>query len=128
MTLGVSTFSMLEAIQTAIGGILRGAGKLIAGAATYLVSYYVVGVPIGFSLALLAKLGIVGQWIGLVSSSAVSLTVLSIYFLSMNWQNILKEAETRLRKQNASANSLPSALSEGSIQLASSDEEDCEEL
>ena len=48
-----------------ISGALRGAGKQVLGAVTNFICYYIVGLPIGICLALLANLGVVGIWIGI---------------------------------------------------------------
>ncbi len=48
-----------------ISGALRGAGKQVLGAVTNFTCYYIVGLPIGICLALLADLGVMGMWIGI---------------------------------------------------------------
>ena len=48
-----------------ISGALRGAGKQVLGAVTNFICYYVIGLPIGICLALLANFGVVGMWIGI---------------------------------------------------------------
>lgn len=48
-----------------ISGALRGAGKQVLGAVTNFICYYIVGLPIGICLALLANLGVMGMWIGI---------------------------------------------------------------
>ena len=47
-----------------MSGVLRGAGKQIVGAVVNFVCYYIIGLPLGISLALLTKLGVTGIWIG----------------------------------------------------------------
>ena len=52
-------------MQGTISGILRGSGRQSLGAAVNFCSYYIVGLPIGIVLALVADLGALGLWSGL---------------------------------------------------------------
>ncbi|KAM6933396.1 multidrug and toxin extrusion protein 1 isoform 2-T2 [Xenentodon cancila] len=53
-------FMLLDAINAACGGIIRGAGKQKVGAICNILGYYGVGFPIGVPLMFAAKLGIKG--------------------------------------------------------------------
>ena len=52
-------------MQGVMSGALRGTGRQVLGAVTNFVCYYIVGLPIGICLALLANLGVMGMWIGI---------------------------------------------------------------
>lgn len=54
-----------------MSGVLRGCGRQVLGACINFVSFYIFGLPIGISLALAAKMGTVGMWIGLGVASLV---------------------------------------------------------
>ena len=54
-----------------IAGILRGSGRQLLGAGISFFSFYVVGLPIGISLALAANMKTLGMWIGLGTASFV---------------------------------------------------------
>ena len=49
-----------------MAGILRGTGRQALGALINFISYYVVGLPTGISLALAADMGTLGLYIGLL--------------------------------------------------------------
>ena len=54
-----------------MSGVLRGSGRQFLGACINLVAFYVMGLPVGISLALAGKMGTVGIWIGLGVASFV---------------------------------------------------------
>ena len=56
--------------QIVIGGIFRGSGRQYIGAIMNIIAYYVIGLPLGISLALKAKWGILGLWIGMTFGCA----------------------------------------------------------
>jgi len=92
----LSVFCVIDAAQTAIGGILRGVGKQAFGAAAYLCSYYIVGMSIGIPLAMCTDLGLMGLWIGITSAATSSLILLGSVYLFMSWDNIIKAAQKRI--------------------------------
>ena len=61
----VATFEIFDAIQIVSTGALRGLGETRAPMWANLVGYWVLGLPLGFSLCFLLKWGIYGLWIGL---------------------------------------------------------------
>ena len=64
-------------MQGTFAGIIRGCGRQKIGAIMNFAYYYLIGLPIGISLALLTDLGATGMWIGLLI--AVFITV-SVYY------------------------------------------------
>ena len=54
-----------------MAGILRGSGRQALGAVINFVAYYVIGLPLGISLAFAAHLGALGMWIGLATANAL---------------------------------------------------------
>jgi len=45
--------------------MLRGAGRQYIGAITKFISYWIIGLPVGITLALKTNWGVVGMWTGL---------------------------------------------------------------
>ncbi len=58
-------FQVFDGAQVVASGILRGAGETRVPAAANLVGYWIVGIPIGWTLATRADLGARGLWWGL---------------------------------------------------------------
>ena len=58
-------------------GVLRGTGKQLAGAVVNFVSYYIIGFPIGVTLAITAGMGALGMWLGLLAGSITQVCGLS---------------------------------------------------
>ena len=52
-----------------MSGVLRGCGRQVLGACVNIVSFYILALPVGISLALAAKMGTLGMWIGLAIAS-----------------------------------------------------------
>ena len=52
-------------MQGTFAGIMRGSGRQKIGAIMYFVYYYLIGLPIRISLALLTDLGATGMWTAL---------------------------------------------------------------
>lgn len=96
----ISIFIIFDSAQTIIGGILRGCGKQIIGAVTYLISYYCVGLVCGVSILLLTDLGVTSLWFGLLFASITNFFIVGGYFSCLlNWDSILENAKKR--QQNA---------------------------
>lgn len=88
-------FILVDAISTACGGIIRGAGKQKVGAVCYFLGYYGIGFPIGVPLMFAAKQGIKGLWTGLFVCGFVQCSFLVTYMVRMNWQKATTAAQNR---------------------------------
>lgn len=73
-------WSLIFVDQGVISGVLRGAGKQVLGAVTNFVCYYLIGLPLGICLALLANLGVVGIWIGISVADTLQVTCYCDHF------------------------------------------------
>jgi len=62
----VASFQVADGLANACGGVLRGQGRQHLGAAFNLVSYYVLALPLGISLAFKFDQGLSGLWVGQV--------------------------------------------------------------
>lgn len=71
-------FQLSDAIQAPIQGALRGYKDVNVTFLMSLISYWVIGLPVGYYLATYTDLGPVGYWIGLISGLAVGALTLSI--------------------------------------------------
>ena len=77
-----------------ISGVIRGAGHQLWGAAATFIAFYLVGLPIGISLALATDLGVVGMWVGLLCGSVTHAAIYIVILLAFNWQ---KESEHAIK-------------------------------
>lgn len=84
-----------EAFAGVMSGIVRGSGKQKVGAVTTFCCYYFFGFPVGLSLMFFLKLGIVGLWIGFLTSAVGQSIILVIYFYRLNWEKAVEEALKR---------------------------------
>uniref|UniRef100_A0A672H3W7 Multidrug and toxin extrusion protein 1-like n=1 Tax=Salarias fasciatus TaxID=181472 RepID=A0A672H3W7_SALFA len=72
-------------------GVIRGAGKQKVGAFCIVVGYYALGLPTGIILMFVAKLGILGLWIGMLICASLQCSFLITYLMRMNWNNATVE-------------------------------------
>ncbi|MGG0657678.1 MATE family efflux transporter [Rummeliibacillus pycnus] len=70
-------FQLSDAIQAPIQGALRGYKDVTMTFVMALISYWVIGLPLGYALANLTDLGPYGYWIGLISGLATGAITLS---------------------------------------------------
>ena len=54
-----------------IGGVLRGSGRQYIGAIMNFIGYYIIGLPLGITLAIKVKWGVLGLWIGMAMGNIV---------------------------------------------------------
>lgn len=86
-------FQVSDAIQASVQGALRGYKDVNISFLTTFIAYWVIGLPIGFSLSHFTDLGPYGYWIGLISglsAGAIGLTF-RLLFVQRKYQ-IVKEA------------------------------------
>ncbi|XP_060114987.1 multidrug and toxin extrusion protein 1 [Heteronotia binoei] len=88
-------FHLFEALCCSGGGILRGTGKQKLGAIFNAIGYYVVGLPIVVVLLFVAKIGLIGLWLGMLICAFIPCTCCIIYFTRMNWKQAAEEARHR---------------------------------
>lgn len=71
-------FQLSDAIQAPIQGALRGYKDVNMTLMMSFISYWVIGLPVGYCLATFTSLGPVGYWIGLISGLAIGALTLSM--------------------------------------------------
>ena len=55
-------------------GVLKGTGKQLIGAVVNFISFYIIGFPVGTVLAIVAGMGVLGMWIGLLLASVLQVS------------------------------------------------------
>ncbi|MEK4147693.1 MATE family efflux transporter [Robertmurraya sp. FSL W8-0741] len=79
-------FQLSDAIQAPIQGALRGYKDVNMTLMMSLISYWIIGLPVGYILAMHTSLGPVGYWIGLISGLAVGALTLSMRLIYIQKQ------------------------------------------
>ncbi|NXN80863.1 S47A1 protein, partial [Bombycilla garrulus] len=88
-------FHLFEAMNGACSGLLRGIGKQKFGAILNAVSYYGVGMPLAAVLLFVAKIGVMGLWVGMLVSVFILCTCFVTYISRLDWEKAAKEAQRR---------------------------------
>ncbi|WZZ71099.1 hypothetical protein YC2023_082469 [Brassica napus] len=89
---------ILDGFTAVLNGVARGSGWQHIGAWNNVVSYYLVGAPVGLYLAFSHGFNGKGLWCGVVVGSAVQATILAIVTTSMDWK---KQVFVKPSKSNA---------------------------
>jgi MATE family multidrug resistance protein len=76
---------LVDGAQIAGSGALRGLGRQRLGMICNFVSFYIIGIPLGYVMAFILKLGMFGIWIGLGMCDAVSAVFFTVVLLCTNW-------------------------------------------
>lgn len=97
----VAIFQLPDVLAGSTGWLLRGAGKPTIGAAINIVSYYIVGIPIGIGIAFWGPgLGLQGLWVGLTLALTGAAVLMSWVILRMDWR---KEGEMAAERAGLAA-------------------------
>ncbi|SCV69552.1 BQ2448_2572 [Microbotryum intermedium] len=93
----VAAFQLSDGISGAMAGLLRGAGKAPLGAVLNLISYYVVGLPLGMALTFAGpKMGLKGLWLGLTAALTGTATLTTWVVLRLDWRAESENARIRM--------------------------------
>ncbi|KAM7200185.1 MatE domain containing protein [Naviculisporaceae sp. PSN 640] len=92
---------MFDALAAMSHGLLRGIGRQFVGTFTNLFSYYLVALPISFSLGWVLGWKLHGLWLGVAIGLCVVTTVELWYLHVADWQKAVEEAEMRMHADEA---------------------------
>ncbi|KAF8085201.1 hypothetical protein N665_0676s0014 [Sinapis alba] len=106
--LAVSIF--LNGVQPILSGVAIGSGWQAVVAYVNLVTYYVIGLPIGCVLGFKTSLGVAGIWWGMIAGVILQTIALIVLTLRTNWTSEVENAANRLK---ASANESQEMANEG---------------
>ncbi|XP_068010848.1 multidrug and toxin extrusion protein 1-like [Melanerpes formicivorus] len=88
-------FHLFEAMCGACSGVLRGIGKQKFGAICNAVGYYGVGLPLAAVLLFVAKIGVIGLWLGMLACVCLLCTSFIVCICRMDWRKAAEEAQRR---------------------------------
>merc|ERR1711953_240260 len=80
------------AVMMSLLGALRSAGLQRWGTCALCISFYVFGIPTGYILGLVQNWGLLGIWMGNVTSLSLSAVSMSIKVCIVDWTKVLDEA------------------------------------
>ncbi|NWU97820.1 S47A1 protein, partial [Upupa epops] len=88
-------FHLFEAMCGACSGVLRGIGKQKFGAILNAVGYYGVALPLGAVLLFVARIGVIGLWLGMLVCVSLLCTCFIIHIYRMDWKKAAEKAQRR---------------------------------
>lgn len=81
-------FQVFDALQVVAAGCLRGTGDTQAPFLANLVAHWLIGLPLGYLLAIEYEWGVSGLWVGFTAALALVGTTMSWRFLGGKWRGI----------------------------------------
>ncbi|CAH8269117.1 unnamed protein product [Arabidopsis lyrata] len=93
--LAISIF--LNGIQPILSGVAIGSGWQAVVAYVNLVTYYVIGLPIGCVLGFKTSLGVAGIWWGMIAGVILQTLTLIVLTLRTNWTSEVENAAQRVK-------------------------------
>ncbi|KAK3423622.1 hypothetical protein EUGRSUZ_F00275 [Eucalyptus grandis] len=89
---------LLNSIQPVLSGVAVGAGWQSIVAYVNIISYYLVGIPMGVALAYFFSMQVKGVWIGMLFGTFVQTVVLILITYKTDWDKQVLQARTRVNE------------------------------
>ncbi|KAL0341358.1 UNVERIFIED_CONTAM: protein DETOXIFICATION 35 [Sesamum radiatum] len=89
---------LLNSVQPVISGVAVGGGWQALVAYINLACYYIFGLPLGYLLGYVAKLGVVGIWGGMIAGVALQTLLLLLVVYRTNWSKEVEQTAERMGK------------------------------
>ncbi|KAH7853873.1 hypothetical protein Vadar_007542 [Vaccinium darrowii] len=86
----------LDGLQSVLSGTARGCGWQKIGAFANLGAYYLIGIPVGITLAFVYHFGGKGLWTGIIVALFAQASFLAIITLRTDWEKEAKKASNRV--------------------------------
>lgn len=102
-------FNMLDAVQCALTGVIKGAGKQSSFAPVIVLCYWALGVPLSclltfyFNTPLRAAHPLLGLWVGMITGVTLHSSSYLLLLCGMSFRGAAREALVRLRQAKKSA-------------------------
>ncbi|KZT60987.1 MOP flippase [Calocera cornea HHB12733] len=94
----VASFQIADGLAASCGGVLRGQGRQHLGAIFNVVSYYIIALPLGITLAFRYSQGLQGLWIGQVLALfLVGFSEYATVWLGSNWEKEIQKGIERMK-------------------------------
>lgn len=96
----IAVMQIFDSINAITNGLLRGEGRQHIGSVTNIFSYYVVGLPLAYSLTFHLHYDLYGLWIGTaIGLCCISITQTYYSVIHVNWTSIISEAHSRNERE-----------------------------
>jgi len=92
----VAMFQLPDSINGVEQGVFRASGRQSLSAKLNFLAYYVIGLPLGYFLALPLGMGVEGLWIGITFGLLSISTANSIFIWRSDWAKLAADATKRL--------------------------------
>ncbi|KAF8023396.1 hypothetical protein BT93_F0793 [Corymbia citriodora subsp. variegata] len=89
---------LLNSIQLVLSGVAVGAGWQSIVAYVNIISYYLVGIPVGVALAYFLSMQVKGMWVGMLFGTFVQTVVLIVITYKTDWDKQVLLAQTRVNE------------------------------
>ncbi|KAL9179593.1 hypothetical protein ACHAXT_008883 [Thalassiosira profunda] len=106
----VALYQFPDALDGVEQGIFRAIGKQALAAKLNFVAYYIIGIPLGYILAIPFGMGVEGLWYGMTVGLCFVSTVLTVVLLRCDWQELSLETRKRLSIAVQAAEVIPASL------------------
>ena len=118
-------------VQSSLAGVIRASGKQLLGSIINVFTHWVVGLPLGIVVTIVAGLGAAGYWIALTVAPFLQGSLYAVILLLMNWRKVSEKAQRMAGKEPEPNGSLVQARfhveGEGEANVVSSNNSiDCE--
>jgi len=100
----VSLFQLMDGLAAVAAGILRAQGRQATGALLNLVSYYIIGIPIGIYLAFKHDMKLWGLWIGITIALVSTGVIGGLIAVWVDWDHETKKVMDRLESERIVGN------------------------
>jgi len=95
----VSLFQVMDGLAAVVAGVLRALGLQGTGALLNLVSYYIIGIPMGIYFAFKQDMNLWGLWIGLTIALVFTSGVGGLIVSWTDWDHEVKKVMERLESE-----------------------------
>lgn len=95
----LAIYMMIDQIQRCGQGAIRGMGMQKVGALANVLSYYLIGIPVGLFLCFKMDWKVSGLWSGMCLASIVSSFVFAVIRIRVNWREQVKCAFARMQEK-----------------------------
>jgi len=96
----LALYVIMDGVQTALTGVLKGLGKQRIAGPVVLFSYYCIGLPLSYYFAFPLKMGVIGLCIGTTLGTLVHMLLYFYIVISTNWVLETKKLQKKSKRES----------------------------